>query len=65
MAQNITGLHGMLNMKAAAHYVGMYVGNFRRQVKKQKNRPAHYKIGFRYYFNKEDLDSWLESFKSK
>jgi len=65
MTQPPTGLRGLLNIKSAADYLGMYIGGFRKQLKNKNHKPVFYKIGFRYYFKKEDLDLWLESLKNK
>lgn len=65
MDMNDKRLDCAFNQKAAAYYLGMYVQKFRRLMKKAKNKLVYYKIGGRYYFKKEDLDTWLESFKNK
>ena len=63
MEVNDKRLSCAFNQKAAAYYLGMYVQTFRRLVKKAKSKLTYYKVGGRYYFKKEDLDAWLETFK--
>lgn len=61
----VTKPNGVMNLKNAAHYVGVCVETFRRVMRKTKGRPPYYRIGGRYFFRKEELDSWLEGFRNK
>lgn len=53
----------MLVGKQAAAYVGLPVWTFMRWFKyrnDKKRRLPHYKVGNRYFFKPEDLDTWVE-----
>lgn len=65
MAEVKTNPNGLIDLKNAAHYVGLCVATLRKLLKGAKTQPPNYRIGSRYYFKKEDLDMWLESFKSR
>jgi excisionase family DNA binding protein len=63
MKRESSGFANMLAGKQAASHVGLSLWAFRRLFLYQSNKKhplAHYKIGKRYFFKKEDLDKWVE-----
>lgn len=61
--RKVVGFNNMLVGKQAAAHVGLPVWTFMRWFKCRKmakRRLPYYKVGNRYFFRKEDLDTWVE-----
>jgi excisionase family DNA binding protein len=66
MAVSANGLNGMMRAKQAAPYVGVCYTTFLKMLKTAyRPKIPRYKIRNKYYFRRDELDTWIESHRQK